>query len=599
MSAWMLFSVRQDIWIINLFKTIYMFKIGLKCLKDVVSKGGPVWFVNLDKNVERIVKFNANRAGEFFLGHLWFHGMVSNFKEFQKLYEKLASDRSFGLQSSLKMSSFMENWFFSRFTWPRFLFVSNVVSCPFAVAEALSLGIYCLGIVDTNVKSQGVNIAIPGNDETSSSILFYNELVCNYILLWKFRFIILWLGSVRNFSRTKLLKFFSKTSANLNYKFNIVSLNSLFFKSLRYFFINDSNSVDVANVFNVRFRSGYLSLDKVMSIFSQNYRLFFIISRLCIFKLNIRYNSFLARKVNKRYRWRWMRRSFRNHFLKIKLWEIVLRNVRWYGFSTLEYLWNYINRRKCSIRIKDLWFSRLWSSFFLSYLSLFDELYHQSFSWKRYLRLQNFRDVYLKRFLNWRYGKFGAMRFFYYRGKIFVKAINRWNLYKRFLYFGKFSVFFYYFRRIFFYYLSFPLKNNNNMVLSSNNNFGVINLKSLKRKMKNCFKNSSSRLKKRWKKKKFLYNLDKNRFVKVWFRLGLWSFDVLFPKFIWEKLILSFYNVVPVELLFLFFDRLPGSVFFLVNFKKYLKLKKKSVVEKNLIFRLKQIIYVNAYLNFF
>jgi ribosomal protein S2 len=57
--------------------------------------------------------------------------------------------------------------------------------------EALSLGIFCLGIVDTNVKSQSVSIAVPGNDESLNSVIFYNNLICNYILLLKFKSVML------------------------------------------------------------------------------------------------------------------------------------------------------------------------------------------------------------------------------------------------------------------------------------------------------------------------------------------------------------------------------------------------------------------------
>jgi len=46
-----------------------------------------------------------------------------------------------------------------------------------------------MAIVDTNTKSQSINLAIPGNDESLNCVIFYNEVVSNYILLCKFNLV--------------------------------------------------------------------------------------------------------------------------------------------------------------------------------------------------------------------------------------------------------------------------------------------------------------------------------------------------------------------------------------------------------------------------
>jgi ribosomal protein S2 len=58
-----------------------------------------------------------------------------------------------------------------------------------------------MAVVDTNMKSQSINLAIPGNDESFGCIVYYNEVISNYILLSKFNLVFLWYVSVRNKKR--------------------------------------------------------------------------------------------------------------------------------------------------------------------------------------------------------------------------------------------------------------------------------------------------------------------------------------------------------------------------------------------------------------
>jgi hypothetical protein len=158
------------------------------------------------------------------------------------------------------------------------LFVSNVLSCPSSVAEALNVGIFCLAIVDTNVTSQAISIAVPGNDESLYSIAFYNELICNYILLWKFKSIILWFSNVRNYKRLRSINKFTYDILNQSYNKTVFNQNSVFFNSLRFVF---SKNTLLSNI-NPIFKGCYSSaedLSILKNILNKNLRLFFFISR--------------------------------------------------------------------------------------------------------------------------------------------------------------------------------------------------------------------------------------------------------------------------------------------------------------------------------
>lgn len=73
--------------------------------------------------------------------------------------------------------SIFSNWLLTRFTWPRAVFISSVFYSKVIVRECVSFSIPCIGVIDTNVKSQAVNVPVPGNDDSVEAIVFYNESV--------------------------------------------------------------------------------------------------------------------------------------------------------------------------------------------------------------------------------------------------------------------------------------------------------------------------------------------------------------------------------------------------------------------------------------
>jgi ribosomal protein S2 len=48
-----------------------------------------------------------------------------------------------------------------------------------------------MGIVDTDTKSHNVSLAIPGNDDSLSSIIFYNTIIAELVLFYKFFYLVL------------------------------------------------------------------------------------------------------------------------------------------------------------------------------------------------------------------------------------------------------------------------------------------------------------------------------------------------------------------------------------------------------------------------
>ncbi len=113
--------------------------------------------------------------------------MLSNFKvvgAFAKHHEQATAFANNRKQRLLDKA--FTQWFLTRYTWPGMVFVSSISANYGVVNEALQSGVPCMGIADSDAMVQGCTIAVPGNDDALDSVVFYHELLAEYILYRKF-----------------------------------------------------------------------------------------------------------------------------------------------------------------------------------------------------------------------------------------------------------------------------------------------------------------------------------------------------------------------------------------------------------------------------
>jgi len=201
-SGWLVYTYRQNILIINLFKTMLLLKNGYVGLNAACQFAGPIWFINLHRAVELFVNYAAKQCGEFCYSTYWIHGMISNWivlaNTFRKLNRMITGAHK-GQFSKLEMDS--SPWIFTRLSWPRVSFVSSVSTSPYPTKESLYACVPCLGIVDTDISGHIANIPIPGNDDSLDCIVFYNTHISQYILEKKYGNVSGWFFHVRNGKR--------------------------------------------------------------------------------------------------------------------------------------------------------------------------------------------------------------------------------------------------------------------------------------------------------------------------------------------------------------------------------------------------------------
>ncbi len=183
-----IFGHRNKIHIVNLDKTLPLYKDAMSYLGSLAANGGRILFVGTKRAARDTIKEEALRCGMPFVNHRWLGGMLTNFKTIKQRIKRLkdleamfedGSVERFNKKEALGLSREMEKLERSLGGiknmpgLPDVLFVVDTGHENIAIAEARKLGIPVVGVVDTNNDPEGVDYVIPGNDDAIRSIQLY------------------------------------------------------------------------------------------------------------------------------------------------------------------------------------------------------------------------------------------------------------------------------------------------------------------------------------------------------------------------------------------------------------------------------------------
>lgn len=192
-----IYGARNKIHIINLEKTLPLFKDALNFIGNIASKKGKILFVGTKEAAQEIVKEQAKFCHMPYVNHRWLGGMLTNYKTIRQSIRRLKELEAMFEKSSFGRLTKKEILNLTRETeklerslggiknmgsLPDALFVIDVGHEKIAVREANRLGIPVIGIVDTNNTPEGISYIIPGNDDSIRSIELYTRAVANCIL---------------------------------------------------------------------------------------------------------------------------------------------------------------------------------------------------------------------------------------------------------------------------------------------------------------------------------------------------------------------------------------------------------------------------------
>ena len=187
-----IFGERNGIYIIDLQKTLKLFKDAMRFVAEQAAAGKNILFVGTKRQAQEAIAEEATRCGMYYINQRWLGGLLTNFVTVQKSIKRLkeldAMATSGDWQGRVKKEiGRLErerkhlvqnlNGIKEMNGLPDLLFVVDSSKEAIAVGEAKKLGITVVAVVDTNCDPDMVDYVIPGNDDALRAIrLFTNKI---------------------------------------------------------------------------------------------------------------------------------------------------------------------------------------------------------------------------------------------------------------------------------------------------------------------------------------------------------------------------------------------------------------------------------------
>ena len=187
-----IFGERNGIHVIDLSQTVPLLHQALVAVRDVVAGGGRVLFVGTKRQAAEPVSRHASQCAQFFMNSRWLGGTLTNWqtisnsiKRLRELETMLDGDGAGGLTKKEILNLTREREKLERALGgikemggvPEMMFVVDTNKESIAIAEAKTLGIPVVAILDSNCDPDGIDYPIPGNDDAARAIELYCDLI--------------------------------------------------------------------------------------------------------------------------------------------------------------------------------------------------------------------------------------------------------------------------------------------------------------------------------------------------------------------------------------------------------------------------------------
>ncbi len=189
-------SGANGIYIIDLQKTLKMFKEASKFVQDITAAGKTVLFVGTKRQAQDAIAEEAKRCGMFYVNQRWLGGLLTNWVTVQKSvkrlkeldematdgrYELLPKKEVIKLERERKHLQANLAGIKNMSRLPDAIFVVDSNKEQIAVREARKLGIPVVAVVDTNCDPSEVDYVIPGNDDALRAIRLFTSKISESI----------------------------------------------------------------------------------------------------------------------------------------------------------------------------------------------------------------------------------------------------------------------------------------------------------------------------------------------------------------------------------------------------------------------------------
>lgn len=180
-----IFTTRDDIYIIDLQKTVKKLEEAYEAMKEIAANEGKVLFVGTKKQAQEAAEECATRTNMYFVNERWLGGTLTNFKTIRSRIrrmediEKMETDGTFEALPKKEVIQIRKEYdklnknlrgIRDMKRMPQAMVIVDPRKEEIAIKEARILGIPVFGIVDTNCDPDMVDYVIPGNDDAVRSV---------------------------------------------------------------------------------------------------------------------------------------------------------------------------------------------------------------------------------------------------------------------------------------------------------------------------------------------------------------------------------------------------------------------------------------------
>jgi len=192
-----IFNSRDDIYIIDLQKTVEKMEEAYAALNKIAADGGKVLYVGTKKQAQEVCKEEAERSNMYYVTERWLGGTLTNFKtirrrinrleEIEKMekdgtFEKLPKKEVVGLKKEYEKLNKNLCGIREMTKLPEAVIIVDSTKEYNAIREARKLGIPVFGLIDTNCDPDDVDYVLPANDDAVRSIKVVLGALTNAII---------------------------------------------------------------------------------------------------------------------------------------------------------------------------------------------------------------------------------------------------------------------------------------------------------------------------------------------------------------------------------------------------------------------------------
>lgn len=192
-----IYTARNGVHIINLQKTIRMYREAENFVRTLAARGETILFVATKRQAQSVIEEAAGRCKMPYVTNRWLGGMLTNYQTVKKSIDKMIAIEGMLGEESVGRLAKKEVLTLERTRdkllrnlggirdmgrLPAALFIVDPKREHIAVAEAKRLNIPIVALVDTNCDPDVVDYIIPANDDAIRGIQLFSDGIADVII---------------------------------------------------------------------------------------------------------------------------------------------------------------------------------------------------------------------------------------------------------------------------------------------------------------------------------------------------------------------------------------------------------------------------------